>query len=120
MPARGTPSPKQPLEHSTKSGNDCSFVLLYFRHSPTPTLLSRVLAVLSGKQIQHQFRAIEIQKLDIFLHPTIEREAHFPGPRKYVWVLDRSLIHYVIRTDLCIALDHMESVAMVIPRAIKP
>src|SRR5207253_360442 len=67
-----------------------------------------------------EFRAIEVHQLDALLHTTVERKTHLPGPRKDVRVLDRRLVHYVVRTRGRVAFDHMQRFAMVIPCSIEP
>src|SRR2546425_5526392 len=72
------------------------------------------------QQLFHERHAIELDELNILLHPAIEWEAHLPGSREPPRVLDRRFVQKVLRTDGSVAFDHLEGVAVVIPSPVEP
>src|SRR5262249_62252162 len=86
-------------------------------------LLLRPRLVQAERLVHHLFDkrdAIELDELHVRLHPTVQRKAHLPGPRKHLWILDRGFVLDVIRADWLVALDDMKLVAMKVSRSIEP
>src|SRR6266516_1751044 len=71
-------------------------------------------------QLFDKRHTVELDELNIRLHPAIEREAHLPRPCKDLGVLDSRFVLDMVRTDRRVAFDHVEISAMEIPRPVKP
>src|SRR5262245_18965748 len=56
--------------------------------------------------------ALDLQDLSVPFQPPIERHADLPGPRKHFRVLDGGFVGQRIRAARCVALDHMQRVAV--------
>ena len=67
-----------------------------------------------------ELRALEIQQLRVLLLPAVERQAHFPGTREHLRVLDGGFVDDHLLAGPRIALHHMELVAVEIPRPVEP
>src|SRR5215471_7632192 len=74
-------------------------------------------AELPVQQVFSPWHAFVFEQLNVLLDAAIEREADLPRPRVDVWILDRRLVHHVIRADRGIALDDVEFVAVIVASA---
>src|SRR5436309_11280656 len=63
---------------------------------------------------------LELQGLDVRLHTPIQRHSDLPGTRKHLRILDRGLVHQMIRRQRRVALDDMQGVAVKVTRAVEP
>src|SRR5438046_3321416 len=68
----------------------------------------RLLAKRSEQQLLGERDAFEFEELNVFFHSTIERKADLPRPREHLRILDRGLVHEVVRTDGGVALRSEE------------
>src|SRR5947207_14926083 len=64
------------------------------------------------EQLLHKRHAVELDELDVLLHPAIEGEAHLPGAREHLRVFDSGFVNEVLRPDGSVASIHMEAVAV--------
>src|SRR5260370_24122820 len=80
----------------------------------------RFFAPLAIYQLFHELHALEIQKLLALLLASVKRHADLPGPCEDVGILDCRFVRDHIRTTTSVTLDHVERVAMKIPRAVEP
>src|SRR5215469_1543585 len=90
------------------------------RLMPPSCSLVRLLTQMAVHQLFHKLHAFEFQELSVLLQPPIERHADLPRPRKHLRVLDGGLIVEGIGGQGCVALDHVQGVAVKIAGSVKP
>src|SRR5262245_60862598 len=64
--------------------------------------------------------ALVLEHFHIFVHAAIQRHAHFPRSREYLWILDRGLIKDMVRVRHRVAFDDMQGVTVKITGVVKP
>src|SRR6202171_6402898 len=71
-------------------------------------------------QIFGERHTLELHELRVLVHAAIQRETHFPGPRKYFRIFDCRFVAEHLGAGRRVTLHHMQGVAMEIPGAVKP
>src|SRR5438128_9679440 len=74
----------------------------------------------SVHQLFDERHTVELDELNVRFHTTIEREAYLPRSRKDLGVLDSGFVLDMVRTERRVAFDHVEIIAMEIPRPVEP
>src|SRR4029434_3693528 len=77
-------------------------------------------AELSVQQLLDELHAFVLTDLCVGIEATIKRHAHLPRSCEDFRILDRHLVHQMVRTDRSIALGYVQRVAMKIPGPIEP
>src|SRR4029077_14835486 len=91
------------------------------RISTPPRLLAqRMLSVLAIQQFVDKLLALEIQQLRVLFLAPVERHAHLPRGREDIRIFDRCFVRDNIRAGACVALHHVQLVAMEISGTVKP
>src|SRR5579872_492470 len=83
-------------------------------------LAERMLTVLAIHQLFHELYTLKLQKLCVLFLAFIKRDADLPRASEGVGIFNGGLVMDHFRTDTCVALDDVQSVAMKIPGAIEP
>src|ERR1700730_4712027 len=83
-------------------------------------LAARLFTKMPVQELLRKLDALVFEHLHIFFQTTIEGHSHLPGSREHLRVLDGRLVRHRVRTDARVPLDHMQGVAVEVPRPIEP
>src|ERR1700691_6153135 len=101
---------RRPPRRKPSSSLQFSYSLSFFR-------LLRELAVY---QFFGELHTLEIHQPGVLFHMPIQRHPDLPWTGKYLWILDRRFVPKNVRAARSVAFDHVQRVAMIIPRPVEP
>src|SRR5436309_12729737 len=71
-------------------------------------------------QLFYELHTLELHDLCVLFLTTIQGHADFPGPRKHLWIFYSGFVIDMVPARCGEAFDNVQSVAMEIPRPVKP
>src|SRR4030095_10921018 len=79
-----------------------------------------LLAELPEQELLGERHTLELEQLDVGLHPAIEGEPDLPRTREDLGVFNGGFVHHVVRAGRRVALDDVQHVAMKVAGAVEP